>query len=160
MYSYEVKGTRLSGAMRFTLRRPIPGVETAYLLLQTNDCRQFPTFKAAYWGGNISRFVVGQASLLTHIWRRFSCNRLRVLFQLDQAFCISPGRTSAGMRKPQTKARIILRLRLRCPERTSETRLRLPRKGPKSLLVRPCCAMRKRIAATGSGLSIGKTLPS
>ncbi len=53
--------------------------------------------------------------------------------QLDQACCISPNRTSAGMRKPQTRARIILRLRLRRPERTSETRLRLPRKGAKML---------------------------
>jgi len=79
---------------------------------------------------------------------------------MDQAFCISPSKTSAGIRKPQTKARIILRLRLRRPERTSETRLRLPRKGTKSLLVRPCCDMRKRIAATGSGLSIGKTFSS
>src|SRR5438876_7484181 len=62
---------------------------------------------------------------------------------MGQALCGSPSRTSAGMRKPAAKARIILRLRVRRPERTSETRLRLPRSGTKSLLVRPCWPIRK-----------------
>src|SRR5882672_5620929 len=71
-----------------------------------------------------------------------------------------PSSTAAGIPKPRTKARIILRLRLRRPERTSETLLRLPRKGTRSVGLRPCCSIRKRMASTGSGLSIGKALSS
>src|ERR1017187_4039181 len=55
------------------------------------------------------------------------------------------------MRNPPTRARIILRLRFRRPESTSETRLRLPKNGTKSFGPRPCCSIRKRIAVTGSG---------
>src|SRR5438128_1462279 len=55
------------------------------------------------------------------------------------------------MRKPRAKARIILRLRVRRPERTSETRLRLPRSGTKSLLVRPCSSIRKGRPKSSSG---------
>src|SRR5437879_103684 len=55
------------------------------------------------------------------------------------------------MRKPRATARIILRLRVRRPERTSETRLRLPRSGTKSLLVRPCSSIRKGRPKSSSG---------
>src|SRR5437763_916250 len=50
-----------------------------------------------------------------------------------QAFPSSPRSNSAGIRKPATRARIILRLRPRLPESTSDTLLRLPNKGTKSL---------------------------
>ena len=76
------------------------------------------------------------------------------------AFAVSPSNSSAGMRKRTTRARIILRLRPRLPESTSDTRLRLPNNGTKSFGASPCCSIRNRIAATGSGLAIGNFFSS